>query len=200
MKTGGLEFSNIYDQYYEKIRRYVERMVGINDAEDVTQEVFMKINKGLKDFEGKSSLSTWVYRIATNSALDKIRRRQSCQEKISLDAVSDGTGQEPVDFEARSLSAEREAISNEMNECIREFVDRLPMDYRTVIILSEMKDLKNQEIADILGVSLETAKIRLHRARAKLKEIFKAGCDFYHDESGKLSCDRKQKKSENEED
>ena len=125
MKTGGLEFSNIYDQYYEKIRRYVERMVGINDAEDVTQEVFMKINKGLKDFEGKSGLSTWVYRIATNSAIDKIRRRPSSQEKISLDAVSDRTGQEPVDFEVRSLSAEREAIRNEMNECIREFVDRL---------------------------------------------------------------------------
>jgi len=196
MNTGGLKFSNIYDQYYEKIRRYVERMVGINDAEDVAQEVFMKINKGLKDFEGKSGLSTWVYRIATNSAIDKIRRRPSCQDKMSLHAVSDGTGQEPVDFEVRSLSAEREAIRNEMNECIREFIDRLPIDYRTVIILSEMKDLKNQEVADILGVSLDTAKIRLHRARVRLKAEFEAGCDFYHDQSGKLACDRKNKPKE----
>ena len=200
MNIGGLEFSNVYDQYYEKIRRYVERMVGINDAEDVTQEVFMKINKGLKNFEGKSALSTWVYRIATNSALDKIRGRQSCQEKMSLDAVSDGTGQEPVDLEVRSLSAEREAIRNEMNECIREFVDRLPIDYRTVIILSEMKDLKNQEIADILEISLDTAKIRLHRARKRLKAEFESGCDFYHDEDGKLACDRKQKKTKEAED
>ena len=193
MNTSGLEFSNVYDQYYEKIRRYVERMVGINEAEDVTQEVFMKINKGLKDFEGKSALSTWAYRIATNSALDKIRKRPSCKEKMSLDAVSDGIGQEPVDLEVRSLSAEREAIRNEMNECIREFVDRLPIDYRTVIILSEMKDLKNQEIADILGISLDTTKIRLHRARVRMKAEFEAGCDFYQDEDGKLACDRKNK-------
>jgi RNA polymerase sigma-70 factor (ECF subfamily) len=171
-------------------------MVGVNDVEDVTQEVFMKINKGLKDFEGKSGLSTWVYRIATNSALDKIRRRPSCQEKMSIDAVSDRTGQEPVDIEATSLSAEREAIRNEMNECILEFVDRLPIDYRTIIILSEMKDLKNQEIADILGVSLDAAKIRLHRARIRLKAEFEAGCDFYHDEDGKLACDRKNKPKE----
>jgi RNA polymerase sigma-70 factor (ECF subfamily) len=191
MQKNELKFSNIYDQFHERIHCYLERMVGINDAEDVTQEVFMKINKGLKDFEGKSALSTWVYRIATNSAIDKIRRRPSSQEKMSLEAVSDGTGQEPVDLEARSLSAEREAIRNEMNECIREFVDRLPIDYRTVIILSEIKDLKNQEIADILGISLDTAKIRLHRARVRMKAEFEAGCDFYQDEDGKLACDRK---------
>jgi RNA polymerase sigma-70 factor (ECF subfamily) len=191
MQKNELKFSNIYDQFHERIHYYLERMVGINDAEDVTQEVFMKINKGLKDFEGKSALSTWVYRIATNSAIDKIRRRPSSQEKMSLEAVSDGTEQEPIDIEAKSLSAEREAIRNEMNECIREFVGRLPIDYRTVIILSEIKDLKNQEIADILGISLDTAKIRLHRARVRMKAEFEAGCDFYQDEDGKLACDRK---------
>ena len=189
MEKKELEFSNVYDQYYEKIRRYVERMVGKNDAEDVTQEVFMKVNNGLKDFEGKSSLSTWVYRIATNSALDKIRRRPSCQEKMSIDVVSDSTEQGSVDIESTSLSAEREAIRNEMNACIREFIDRLGVDYRTVIILSEMKDLKNQEVADVLGISLDAAKIRLLRARVRLKAEFEAGCDFYRDEDGKLACD-----------
>ena len=201
MQKSELEFSTIYDQFNEKIRRYLERLVGKNDADDLTQEVFLKIDKGLKDFEEKSSLSTWIYRIATNTALDKTRSRSRQNDKmVMLDKSDDGPEAENLCIEETSLSAEREAIKNEMNECIREFVDRLPMDYRTVIILSEMKDLKNQEIADILGVSLETAKIRLHRARVKLKEIFEAGCDFYHDESGKLACDRKQKKSENEED
>ena len=191
MQKNELEFSSIYDQFYEKIHRYLERMVGKNEAEDLTQEVFLKIDKGLKDFEGKSSLSTWVYRIATNSALDKIRRRPSYQEKMSLDTVNDRAGQEPVDIEATSLSAEREAIRNEMTECIREFVDRLPTNYQTIIVLSEMKDLKNQQIADILGISLDTAKIRLHRARARLKTEFEGGCDFYHNQDGELACDRK---------
>ena len=58
-----------------------------------------------------------------------------------------------------------------------------------------LKDLKNQEIADILGISLDTAKIRLHRARIRLKAEFEAGCDFYHDKDGKLACDRKHKKT-----
>ncbi|MHC4635900.1 MAG: sigma-70 family RNA polymerase sigma factor [Planctomycetota bacterium] len=110
MQKSELDFSNIYGQFNEKIRRYLERMVGKNDAEDLTQEVLLKIDKGLKGFKGKSSLSTWVYRIATNSALDKIRRRPSYQEKISFDIVSDRSGQEPVDIEATSLSAERRAI------------------------------------------------------------------------------------------
>ncbi len=78
-----------------------------------------------------------------------------------------------------------------MNECIREFVDKLPGNYRTVIILSEIKDLQNQEVADILGISLDAVKIRLHRARARLKAEFEIGCDFYHNEDGDLACDRK---------
>ena len=98
--------------------------------------------------------------------------------------------------EEKSLSAEREAIRKERNECIREFVGKLPENYRAVIILSELKDLKNQDIAEILGISLDTVKIRLHRARVKLKEEFEAGCTFYHDESNELACDRKSEKSE----
>lgn len=202
MRTTGFEFSNIHDKFHQKIHRYLERMVGKNDAEDITQEVFVKINDGLKDFKGKSSLSTWIYRIATNTALDRIRSR-SFQEKaqqVSLGEPSSADEGEGggIDIEETSISAEREAIRNEMNDCIREFVDRLPQDYRTVIILSEIKDLKNQQIADILGISLDAAKIRLHRARARLKAEFEAGCDFYHDEDGKLACDRRNSEKKTE--
>jgi RNA polymerase sigma-70 factor (ECF subfamily) len=200
MTTTESEFSDIYNEHYEKVLRYLQRMIGKNDAEDVTQEVFVKINKGLKDFKGKSSLSTWIYRIATNTALDRIRSRSSCQkgQKVTVGPAGDGSEPRPVDTEATSLSAEREAIRNEMNECIREFVDRLPPDYRAVIILSEMKDLRNQQIADILGISLDAVKIRLHRARVRLKAEFEAGCDFYHDEEGKLACDRKESEKKTE--
>ena len=93
--------------------------------------------------------------------------------------------------EEKSLSAEREAIRNEMNACIQEFIDRRPTDYRIVIRLSEIKDLKNQQIADVLGISVDAVKIRLHRARARLKSEFEEGCSFYHDQDGNLACDRK---------
>jgi RNA polymerase sigma-70 factor (ECF subfamily) len=175
-------------------------MVGRNDAEDLTQEVFLKVSNGLGDFEGRSRLSTWIYRIATNAALDRLRSRSSREDsrKVELDTADDGLEAEKIRMEETTLSAEREAIRNEMNDCIREFVDRLTQDYRTVIILSEMKDLKNQQIADILDISIDAVKIRLHRARARLKAEFEAGCDFYHDEDGGLACDRKSQESEEE--
>ncbi len=196
MGTSGLEFADVYNRFHEKLNRYLERMVGKNDAEDLTQEVFLKISKGLQDFQGKSSLSTWVYRIATNAAVDRMKSRayQEATETVALEEISG----EPEDrgAEAASLSAEREAIRNEMNECIQEFVAKLPADYRVVIVLSEIKELKNQQIADILGISLDAVKIRLHRARMRLKAEFEAGCNFYHDEGGKLACDRKRKPKE----
>lgn len=200
MTTTELEFSDVYDEFHEKLHHYLERMVGKTNAEDLTQEVFVKINKGLKDFKGESSLSTWVYRIATNAALDKMRSRSFRQDgsEIRLEQIGPEPDTDNAVADEKTLSAEREAIRNEMNECIREFVDRLPTDYRTVIILSEIRDLKNRQIAEILGISLDAVKIRLHRARVRLKAEFEAGCDFYHDRDGKFACDRKDKPKEPE--
>ena len=89
-------------------------------------------------------------------------------------------------------SPDQKVIRDEMSDCIREFVDRLPSDYRTIIILNELEGFTNNEIAEILQISLDTAKIRLHRARAQLKKSLETGCDFYLDESSELACDRKQ--------
>lgn len=198
MGTRELEFGDIYQAFQEKLLRYLERLVGKNDAEDLTQEVFLRINRGLPEFKGKSSVSTWVYRIATNAALDKIKSRPYRESRETVPLEETGCEQENPSLEAETLLAEREAIRNEMNECIREFIDRLPTDYRAVILLSEIKELKNQEIADVLGISLEAAKIRLHRARVRLKAEFEAGCDFYQDEDGNIACDRKKRKKETE--
>jgi RNA polymerase sigma-70 factor (ECF subfamily) len=96
----------------------------------------------------------------------------------------------------KAASPDRKVIRDEMSDCIREFVDRLPPDYRTIITLNELEGFTNKEIAEILQVSLDTAKIRLHRARAKLKESLESGCDFYLDESTELACDRKQPKDQ----
>jgi RNA polymerase sigma-70 factor (ECF subfamily) len=200
MTKDGLDFDSIYNEFHSRISRYLERMVGKGQAEDLTQEVFMKINKGLEGFEGKSSLSTWIYRLATNAALDKLHSRpfRENNQKKSLNNIDDESGAEGKDIltQEKELSAEREAIRNEMNECIREFVDKLPENYRTVIMLSELKDLKNHEIAEILDISLDAVKIRLHRARVRLKEEFEAGCNFYYNEDNELACDRKSQECE----
>jgi len=200
MKKDELDFHSVYDEFHSRISRYLERMVGKSEAEDLIQEVFIKVDKGLKGFEGKSSLSTWIYRLATNVALDKLHSRpfRDNKQKISLSNIDDEYEAEVKDIcvQEKELSAEREAIRAEMNECIREFVDNLPENYRTVIILSELKDLKNQEVAEILGISLDAIKIRLHRARERLKKEFEAGCTFYHNENNELACDRKKNSKE----
>jgi RNA polymerase sigma-70 factor (ECF subfamily) len=79
-----------------------------------------------------------------------------------------------------------------MNRCIRNYIEQLPEDYGTVLVLSEVEGFKNREIAEILEVSLDTVKIRLHRARAKLKESLGTHCNFYLDERSELACDRKE--------
>ncbi len=187
-----IDFNEVYKEYQPKILHYLSRLAGHHEAEDITQEVFEKVSIGLKGFKGKSKLSTWLYRIATNTALDRLRtssfKRSSegtAPEKISeVEDMDVWTGQ-------RKASPELKFIRKEMNDCIRSFIDKLPLDYKTVMILGELESFKNNEIADILQISIDTVKIRRHRARASLKKELESSCSFYHDERNVLSCDLK---------
>jgi len=73
MKSDEFEFQQIFNEYQPRILRYLTRLTGIYEAEDLTQEVFIKLESGLKNFKGESKLSNWIYRIATNSAIDRMR-------------------------------------------------------------------------------------------------------------------------------
>ncbi len=187
------DFSNIYKEYYPKISHYLIRLVGEHEAEDVAQVVFEKVGNNLSEFKGGSKISTWIFKIATNAAIDRLksssykRTSSGSQPPVPLQTV------ENLDlmFNKPTLP-DQKVIRDEMSECVREFVDRLQTDYRTVLILNELEGFTNKEIADILQISLDTAKIRLHRARAMLKKVLQDGCDFYHDDRSELACDRKQ--------
>lgn len=186
------EFEEIYQEFQPKIRRYLSRMLGDQAAEDIAQEVFTKISRKLDSFKGISSFSTWIYRIATNTALDKLRspsfKRSS--EHITLEDLTATEARDAWTGQAEP-TVDQEVIRKEMSDCVREFVDRLPPDHRTVLILSELEGFKNREIADILEISLDNVKVRLHRARIRLKKELDGGCSFYHSEQGTLACDRK---------
>ena len=192
-----LVFLNIYEEFYPKILHYLKRMVGDNDADDVAQEIFDKISRNLDEFKGESKISTWIYRIATNTALDKLKsspyKRSAAGPLAPLPVeIIDMRKEATAANKNKPQSPDQQLIRNEMSECIREFVDNLPADYRTIIILNELEGFTNKEIADILQTSVDTAKIRLHRARARLKKMLEEGCDFYHDDRSELACDRKQ--------
>ncbi len=186
-------FNEIFDEYYPRILRYLKRIVGSNDAEDLSQEVFDKINRGLSSFQGRSSLSTWIYRIATNTAIDK-SRSASYKYEMEHHPFEDRTSHESSGAQTvkASPATDQIVIRKEMSDCINEFIDNLPPDYKTVIVLSDLEGFANKEITEILGISLDNVKIRLHRARAKLKKSLQEGCDFYYTEGNTLACDRKQ--------
>jgi RNA polymerase sigma-70 factor (ECF subfamily) len=184
MSDGPLEFQSIHAIYRPKIHRYLARLVGDLEAEDLTQETFVKVSRALAYFRGESTVSAWLYRIATNVALDS--RRSPASRRIAVASLSEDSGEDAeAEIEDRDawtgekkLSIERALVRKEMNECILGFVERLPQNYRTVLTLSELEGLKNNEIAEILGVTLDTVKIRLHRARARLKEQLETHCEL----------------------
>lgn len=182
-------FAEIYQEFHPKIHRYLRNLCGEADAADLTQAVFLKVSQALDGFREESSLATWIYRIATNTAHDHAssalsRQRgneQPVDENSSLDDFPDST----------APGTEREYIRREMNACIRGVAEQLPETLRTVLILSEFEELSNTEIADILGININTVKIRLHRARTALREAMTCQCNLYHDDRNELMCDRK---------
>jgi len=108
--------------------------------------------------------------------LDKMR--QPSFQRVEQVSISDEIVEAKIS-EGQKPPIEKGIIRDEMNDCIRGYIEKLPDDYRAALVLSEYEGIKNSEIAEILGVTLGTVKIRLHRAKAKLKEELEANCELY---------------------
>jgi RNA polymerase sigma-70 factor (ECF subfamily) len=189
-----LSFEEIYERFRPGILRFLSRFVGENEAEDVAQEVFLRVDRGLAEFRGESSIGTWIYRIARNGALDRLRRRSAYHEGVR-EIQAHGRDEDPADVMSllpdEQVSIERQLIGKEMSECIRGRIDTLPESYRRVLVFSELAGMTNAEIASALGVSEGAVKIRLHRARSLLREDLGTHCTLYHDERDELACEPK---------
>jgi len=186
-------FQNVHDEFRPKILRYLRRVLGEPDAEDVCQEVFVKVDKALPGFRGESSLATWIYRIATNAALDHVRSATFRQATASVESSDDDNpaGDTRDGRTETTHLPDTLLIRKDMNDCIRAIVDALPELYRTALVLSDLEELTNSEIADVLDISLDAAKIRIHRARTRLRKEMEKKCVFYRDNRNELACDRK---------
>ena len=189
MSDPGADFETIFKTYRPKIHRYITRLIGNSEAEDITQEVFIKISKSLQNFNQKSRISTWIYKIATNATIDRFRSSSYKNEKNYIPEDELLAEDKAAGTDKRVLTMDQKLIENEMNECITSFIYNLPENYKTVLVLSELEGLKNRELSEILGISLDTVKIRLHRARARLKKELECHCDFYHTEESHLACE-----------
>lgn len=181
MEDCALDFQKIHDEFRPKIRRYLAHLAGEFEAEDLTQEVFLKVSRNLDTFRGESQLSTWIYRIATNAALDRMRTPayRLAAEKQSLEGAQ-ASELEPLDQDlwtgAAAPSLEQQLHHKERAECFCSFVDQLPENYRLILVLNQIEEFTAKEIAEILGLNLNVVKIRLHRGREKLLQELKHRC------------------------
>jgi RNA polymerase sigma-70 factor (ECF subfamily) len=177
MKSG-----KIYDQYYHQVRKFI--LTYVRDewaADDLIQETFIRAQKNLDSLKDFSKISSWIFRIAYNLCQDHFRdlKKTSVNEKRPIDATEA--------FEAACVQKELER--NQMGECVQRQVDLLPESLRTVLILFDTMEFSHQEIADILGITVENVKVRLHRARKKLKSLLEKACTFEKDERNVLMCE-----------
>src|SRR4030066_931067 len=165
------EFSRLVNAYSSKIYRLATKMlIHQKDAEDVLQETFIKAYRGLKSFDGRSKISTWLYRIATNEALMVIRRKHP--EVVSIDepVETEEGEQEPIQVFEWCCLPEDELLSEETKERLDAAIQKLPERLRVVFLLRDINDLSTHETAEVLGLSDTAVKTRLSRARLRLRE------------------------------
>jgi RNA polymerase sigma-70 factor, ECF subfamily len=165
------EFARLVDAYSGKIYRLAIKMLNQQqDAEDVLQETFLKAYRGIKSFDGRSKISTWLFRIATNEALMVIRRKHPDTVSIDEPVETEEGEQEPLQIIDWCCLPEEELLSAETKEKLDVAVQKLPERLRVVFILRDIDDLSTHETAEILGLTDTAVKTRLSRARLRLRE------------------------------
>jgi RNA polymerase sigma-70 factor (ECF subfamily) len=183
-RGGAPSFEEVAQELSRPLQRYLERLAGNRAvADDLLQETLLKIARGLPGFEGRSSVKTWAFTIATRVATDHFRRTDSPFRLVDADLAGDVLDPD--------IDSDERIVIDEMNACVREVIDGLPADYRTALILHDLQGLTAADTAEACGCSLATAKIRIHRARARLRQELNDACEFYRDEENVLRCDRK---------
>jgi RNA polymerase sigma-70 factor, ECF subfamily len=184
----GIEVANasvFFKEDYQRIFRYILSMVqDTAEAEDLTQETFLRAYASRHTLRDEGAQTSWLYRIATHVCLDRLRQ-YACRNPKETDTDIDQV--EVAEPDAPSLQKVIE--QGEMSACVQRYLTRLSDSYRAVILLHDMHELTAPEIARLLGESLANVKIRLHRARVKLKNTLQAGCDFSYDERSVLTCE-----------
>jgi len=177
-----MDFWDVYDQHYLRVKKFIQAVVKDEcAADDLCQETFMRVQHGLDKLKDESKVSSWVFRIAYNLCRDHFRKMKSSLECKSMDRTE-------MQVPAES-SIHKELEQREMSQCVQEQMNLLPESLRTVIILFDLMGCTHGEVSEILGISREAVKVRLHRARKRLKTILEHACSFETDERNVLICE-----------
>lgn len=169
-QTGHVDFDQVYERFRTPVWRLARRLTNSQEeALDTTQEIFLRVWRGLPGFRGDAKLSTWVFQIAWNYLRAHRRKMGRSLQIVSEDV--DATQELVALARDSSPDPERRASATELLERVEEALGQLPEHYRVVVWLRDGEDLSYQEIADALDVPIGTVRSRLARARATLKEM-----------------------------
>ena len=174
----------LFDAYNDRIYRYLLRMIrDPAEAEDLTQETFLRAHLRWESLRDPEAVRGWLYRIATHVCLDRLRQRKP---QLSLDA-EEGTRH----ADSAAPSAQELFEREETSRCVQHCLDFIPDTYRAVILLHQAHSLTATEIAALLGLPLTTVKMRLHRARRMLQQVMEYGCSVSRNPGGRPVCQPK---------
>lgn len=150
----------LYERYRRRVFALIARICGAQEAEELTQDVFLRAFRSIGRFRGDAQLSTWMYRLAVNAALSHATRTMSRQRKaVSEEALE------------QLPAAGVEGGDPRLRERLSVALEALPPGYRAVLVLHDVEGLQHDEIAEILGCRVGTSKSQLHKARARMREL-----------------------------
>lgn len=182
-------FDQIVQSYRDRVVRYLN---GILDdaalAHDLAQETFIRVHQGMDGLRDPQACASWIFRIAHNLAIDRVRSRASREEVLTASLDEPDSASETV-ADCGCVSAENKLDEAEMTACMHSYIRQLPPPHRECLILRDLEGMSEQAVAGILGCSLGVVKVRTHRARRQLRAALQTACGFYQDERGVLRCE-----------
>lgn len=172
-------YEKLMKKYYQMIYNLVYRMISKKeDVEDLTQEAFIKAFHSLHNFDRQFAFSTWLFKIATNNAIDYLRKKKLFTFSIDKDIESDDSDYK---FEIPDMESgpDKHLMDTEMRSILNEAIESLPEKYRQVIVLRHKKELEYEEIAKLLKLPLGTVKAHIFRGRELLNKYLKEKIKHY---------------------
>jgi RNA polymerase sigma-70 factor (ECF subfamily) len=183
-------FTELVRRYEGKVYQLALRLTGNQmDANDVIQEVFLSVYQKLHTFRGQAAFSSWLYRITANASFAKLNQRKRAAA-VSIDDVLPAVeGQSPGGtFSEWSQKPDTILFNKEARAALEKAINDLPEEFRTVVILRDVENQSNQEVAEILNLSVAAVKSRLHRARLALRRTLGEYLDRQEGSSGRMAA------------
>lgn len=170
-------FEALVALYKDRIYARIYYLVGNRqDAEDICQDVFLKIYRGIRRLDDPAMFGPWAYRIATNACYDALAKRKRQPAMMSLEPYDQEADDEPRYAQGETADPQDVALQREMRRCLEQTLAQIDLTGREVLVLRDIEDRSYQEIADALAIGLSAVKMRIHRARLAFQQMLERVC------------------------